>query len=129
MPWPYSFLNRELNDIYPFYQTPAILPTAKHAVRNVGTTCYLVYNQRRMQYQMDFHLAPSTHSSVYREIKDELRQPYLEKPGLWLVRFRDGRDIAMAATLSFDPALFIPTEQRKEPVAALCASTRFKISA
>ena len=62
---------------------------------------------------------PSSHSSTFQEIKDGLRQLYLDDPRPWLVGFSGGKDSTMLASLIFDAVLSIPAEQRKKEVSVV----------
>jgi DNA sulfur modification protein DndC len=66
---------------------------------------------------------------MFQEIKDSLRQLYLEDERPWLVGFSGGKDSTMLASLIFDAVLSIPAEQRKKPIAVLCTDTRVEIPA
>lgn len=68
-------------------------------------------------------------SATYQEIKDSLRQLYLEDPRPWLVGFSGGKDSTMVASLVFDAVLSVPPEQRTKPVTVLCTDTRVEIPA
>jgi hypothetical protein len=84
--------------------------------------------------------------SAYQEIKDTLRQLYVEDPRPWPVGFSGGsprelrpsslarfstesvisrgKDSTLVAALVFDAILFISPEQRTKPVTVLCTGTR-----
>jgi DNA sulfur modification protein DndC len=68
-------------------------------------------------------------STVFQEIKDSLRQLYLEDERPWLVGFSGGKDSTMLASLIFDVVLSVPPEGRKKPVSVLCTDTRVEIPA
>lgn len=68
-------------------------------------------------------------ASVYQNIKNYLRELYLEDARPWLVGFSGGKDSTMLASLVFDTVLSVPTEKRKKPVAILCTDTRVEIPA
>jgi DNA sulfur modification protein DndC len=68
-------------------------------------------------------------STSYQEIRDSLRQLYLEDPRPWLVGFSGGKDSTLVAALVFDAVLSLPPEQRKKPVTVLCTDTRVEIPA
>ncbi|MEM2111864.1 MAG: DNA phosphorothioation system sulfurtransferase DndC [Candidatus Bathyarchaeia archaeon] len=65
----------------------------------------------------------------YQEIKDTLINLYLNDHRPWLVGFSGGKDSTMVASLIFDTALSIPTEERKKPISILCTDTRVEIPA
>ena len=46
--------------------------------------------------------------SAYQEIKESLRQLYLDDPRPWLVSFSGGKDSTMLASLIFDAILSVP---------------------
>ena len=73
-------------------------------------------------------LAP-TGASSYTDIKDSLRQLYLDAPRPWLVGFSGGKDSTMLASLVVEVVAGIPDGQRKKPVAVLCTDTRVEIPA
>lgn len=54
-------------------------------------------------------------STSYQEIRDSMRQLYLEDPRPWLVGFSGGKDSTMVASLVFDAVLSVPPDQRKKP--------------
>jgi DNA sulfur modification protein DndC len=66
---------------------------------------------------------------MFEEIKDSLRQLYLEDPRPWLVGFSGGKDSTMLAALIFEAVLSIPADQRKKPISILCTDTRVEIPA
>lgn len=66
---------------------------------------------------------------AYKEIKDFLKQLYLEDNRPWLVGFSGGKDSTMLAALIFETVLSIPIVQRKKPVSLLCTDTRVEIPA
>jgi 3'-phosphoadenosine 5'-phosphosulfate sulfotransferase (PAPS reductase)/FAD synthetase len=68
-------------------------------------------------------------SVTYQEIKNSLRNLYLDDPRPWLVGFSGGKDSTMVASLVFDAVLSVPPDQRKKPVAILCTDTRVEIPA
>jgi DNA sulfur modification protein DndC len=68
-------------------------------------------------------------ASVYQEIRNNLRELYLEDNRPWLVGFSGGKDSTMLASLVFDAVLAVPTENGKKPVAVLCTDTRVEIPA
>ncbi|MBI4323909.1 MAG: phosphoadenosine phosphosulfate reductase family protein [Chloroflexi bacterium] len=67
--------------------------------------------------------------SAYQDIKESLRNLYLEDERPWLVGFSGGKDSTMLASLVFDTVLAVPTEQRKKPISVLCTDTRVEIPA
>ncbi len=64
-------------------------------------------------------LAPMGVSS-YGDIKESLRQLYLEDPRPWSVGFSGGKDSTILASLIVEVVAGIPEDQRKKPVAILC---------
>ena len=66
-------------------------------------------------------------SMSYQEIKDSLRQLYLEDPRPWLVGFSGGKDSTMVASVIFDAVLSIVLEQRTKRVTILRTDTRVEI--
>ena len=68
-------------------------------------------------------------TSVYQDIKTNLRELYLEDRRPWLVGFSGGKDSTMLASLLFDAILSVPPAQREKPVAILCTDTRVEIPA
>jgi DNA sulfur modification protein DndC len=67
--------------------------------------------------------------SVYQDIKNNLRELYLEDTRPWLVGFSGGKDSSMLASLVFDAILSVPAEKQKKPVVILCTDTRVEIPA
>ena len=67
--------------------------------------------------------------SAYLDIRNTLRELYLEDTRPWLVGFSGGKDSTMLASLVFDTVLSVPAENRKKPVAVLCTDTRVEIPA
>ena len=67
--------------------------------------------------------------TVFQDIRDSLRQLYLEDERPWLVGFSGGKDSTMLASLVFDAVLSTPATQRKKPVSVLCTDTRVEIPA
>jgi PP-loop superfamily ATP-utilizing enzyme len=65
-------------------------------------------------------------TSVYQDIRENLRELYLEDTRPWLVGFSGGKDSTMLASLVFDAVLSAPADQRKKPVAILCTDTRME---
>lgn len=53
-------------------------------------------------------------ASVYQDIKNNLRELYLEDARPWLVGFSGGKDSTMLASLVFDAVLSVPAENRKK---------------
>jgi len=47
-------------------------------------------------------------STFYQEIRDSLRQLYLDDPRPWLIGFSGGKDSTMVASLVFDAVLAVP---------------------
>ena len=68
-------------------------------------------------------------STAYQEIKESLRQLYVEDPRPWLVGFSGGKDSTMVASVIFDAVLSVPPEQRTKPITILCTDTRVEIPA
>jgi DNA sulfur modification protein DndC len=68
-------------------------------------------------------------ASSYSDIKDSLRNLYVEDPRPWLVGFSGGKDSTMLASLIVEVVAGIPEDQRKKPVAILCTDTRVEIPA
>ena len=62
-------------------------------------------------------------STSYQEIRDSLRQLYLDDPRPWLVGFSGGKDSSMVASLLFEAVLAVPVEQRKKEIAILCTDS------
>ncbi len=56
-------------------------------------------------------------SASYHDIKDSLRQPYLDDLRQWLAGFSGGGDNTMVGSLVFDAVLSVPPHLRKNPVA------------
>ncbi len=67
--------------------------------------------------------------TAYRDIKESLRQLYLEDNRPWLVGFSGGKDSSMVASLVFDAVLDVPPERRKKEISILCTDTRVEIPA
>lgn len=65
----------------------------------------------------------------YKEIKDNLRELYLEDNRPWLVGFSGGKDSTMLASLLLEAILAVPALDRKKPVSVLCTDTRVEIPA
>jgi DNA sulfur modification protein DndC len=59
----------------------------------------------------------------YSNIKESLRQLYLDDERPWLVGFSGGKDSTMVASLIFDAVLSVPSAQRKKPISILCTDT------
>jgi len=68
-------------------------------------------------------------ASAYQDIKNSLRELYLEDNRPWLVGFSGGKDSTMLASLVFDALLSVPADKRKKPVVVLCTDTRVEIPA
>ena len=68
-------------------------------------------------------------ATVYKDIKDNLRDLYLEDTRPWLVGFSGGKDSSMLASLVFDAVLSVSSERQKKPVVILCTDTRVEIPA
>ena len=68
-------------------------------------------------------------ASSYSDIKESLRNLYVEDPRPWLVGFSGGKDSTMLASLIVEVVAGIPDDQRKKPVAILCTDTRVEIPA
>lgn len=68
-------------------------------------------------------------ASIYQDIRENLRELYLEDTRPWLVGFSGGKDSTMLASLVFDAVLSAPIDRRKKPVAILCTDTRVEIPA
>ncbi|MBI5411377.1 MAG: hypothetical protein HZA21_05235 [Nitrospirae bacterium] len=68
-------------------------------------------------------------ASVYQDIRENLRELYVEDTRPWLAGFSGGKDSTMLASLVFDAVLSAPADQRKKPVAILCTDTRVEIPA
>jgi DNA sulfur modification protein DndC len=54
--------------------------------------------------------------SDFQQIRDNLRQLYLEDPRPWLVGFSGGKDSAPGAVLVFEAALAVPPATRRSPL-------------
>src|ERR1041384_6671103 len=68
-------------------------------------------------------------STSYHDLKDALRQLYLNDPRPWLVGFSGGKDSTMLASLIFETALSVPLRERKKPISIVCTDTRVEIPA
>jgi DNA sulfur modification protein DndC len=68
-------------------------------------------------------------ATAYQQIRDSLRQLYVDDPRPWLVGYSGGKDSTMVASLVFDAVLSVPPEQRKKPIAVICTDTRVEIPA
>jgi DNA sulfur modification protein DndC len=66
---------------------------------------------------------------VFSEIKDSLRDLYLNDTRPWLIGFSGGKDSTMVASLIFEVLLEIPREQRIKPISVVCTDTRVEIPA
>jgi 3'-phosphoadenosine 5'-phosphosulfate sulfotransferase (PAPS reductase)/FAD synthetase len=60
---------------------------------------------------------------MLKEIKDSLKQLYLDDPRPWLVGFSGGKDSTLVASPVFEAVLSVPPEQRTKPVTVLCTDT------
>jgi DNA sulfur modification protein DndC len=67
--------------------------------------------------------------TAYQEIKNSLRNLYLQDARPWLVGFSGGKDSTMLASLVFETVLSVPADKRKKPVSILCTDTRVEIPA
>jgi DNA sulfur modification protein DndC len=65
----------------------------------------------------------------YSEIKNSLRDLYLDDPRPWLVGFSGGKDSTMVASVIFDAILSVRAERRTKLVSVLCTDTRVEIPA
>lgn len=68
-------------------------------------------------------------TTTYQDIKNSLRQLYLEDERPWLVGFSGGKDSTMLASLVFDTVLSIPADKRAKPISVVCTDTRVEIPA
>jgi DNA sulfur modification protein DndC len=68
-------------------------------------------------------------SSKFQEIKDSLRNLYLEDDRPWLVGFSGGKDSTLVASLIIEAVMDVPVEQRKKEIAVVCTDTRVEIPA
>jgi len=68
-------------------------------------------------------------SSKFQEIKDSLRNLYLEDDRPWLVGFSGGKDSTLVASLIVEAVMDVPVEQRKKEIAVVCTDTRVEIPA
>jgi DNA sulfur modification protein DndC len=68
-------------------------------------------------------------TSLYQDIKDSLRQLYLQDERPWLVGFSGGKDSTMVASLVFDAVMSASSPERKKPISILCTDTRVEIPA
>ena len=75
------------------------------------------------------HILAAMGVSSYSDIKDSLRQLYLEDARPWLVGFSGGKDSTMLASLIVEVGAGINDDQRKKPIAILCTDTRVEIPA
>ncbi|MFM2196655.1 MAG: hypothetical protein RLZZ505_87 [Verrucomicrobiota bacterium] len=66
---------------------------------------------------------------MFSEIKDSLRDLYLNDTRPWLIGFSGGKDSTMVASLIFEVLLEIPREQRIKPISVVCTDTRVEIPA
>jgi DNA sulfur modification protein DndC len=65
----------------------------------------------------------------YQDIKQSIRNLYLEDSRPWLVGFSGGKDSTMVASMIFDAVLSIPESERTKPISVLCTDTRVEIPA
>jgi 3'-phosphoadenosine 5'-phosphosulfate sulfotransferase (PAPS reductase)/FAD synthetase len=63
-------------------------------------------------------------AATNQQIRDSLRQLYVEDPRPRLVGFSGGKDSTLVAALVFDAVISVPPEQRTKPVTVLCTDTR-----
>ena len=68
-------------------------------------------------------------ATIYQDIKNSLRQLYLEDKRPWLVGFSGGKDSTMLASLVLDVALSLPPAERTKPISVVCTDTRVEIPA
>ena len=68
-------------------------------------------------------------TTLYEDIKNELRQLYTEDDRPWLVGFSGGKDSTLVAALIFETVLSLPMERRTKPISVLCTDTRVEIPA
>lgn len=68
-------------------------------------------------------------TTTYQDIKNSLRQLYLEDERPWLVGFSGGKDSTMLASLAFDTLLSISSDRRSKPISVVCTDTRVEIPA
>ncbi len=68
-------------------------------------------------------------ATTYQDIKNFLRQLYLEDNRPWLVGFSGGKDSTMLASLVFDAALALRPAERTKPISVVCTDTRVEIPA
>lgn len=66
---------------------------------------------------------------MYEEIKESLRNLYLDDPRPWLVGFSGGKDSTLVAALIFEVVTEIPENLRVKPISLLCTDTRVEIPA
>lgn len=66
---------------------------------------------------------------MYQEIRESLRQLYLEDTRPWLVGFSGGKDSTMLASLVFDTVLSVDEAKRTKEISVLCTDTRVEIPA
>jgi DNA sulfur modification protein DndC len=72
---------------------------------------------------------PRMTTTTYQDIKNSLRQLYLEDERPWLVGFSGGKDSTMLASLVFDALLSLPSDRRTKPISVVCTDTRVEIPA
>jgi DNA sulfur modification protein DndC len=68
-------------------------------------------------------------TTTYYDIKESLRQLYLEDERPWLVGFSGGKDSTMLASLVFEALLSLPVDRRTKPISVVCTDTRVEIPA
>ena len=68
-------------------------------------------------------------ATSYQDIKQSLRQLYLEDNRPWLVGFSGGKDSTMLASLVFDAVLSVLAAERTKPISVVCTDTRVEIPA
>ena len=66
---------------------------------------------------------------MFTDIKDSLRELYLDDERPWLIGFSGGKDSTMLASLIFEVVENIPHPQRKKPISLVCTDTRVEIPA
>lgn len=67
--------------------------------------------------------------TIYQDIRESVRQLYLEDCRPWLVGFSGGKDSTMVASLVFDAIMCVSPSDRKKPISILCTDTRVEIPA
>ena len=71
----------------------------------------------RLNFRRGNRTLPPMAAATYQEIKNALRQLYLDDPRPWLLGFSGGKDSTMVASLVLDAVLSVPPDQGKKPVA------------